>query len=210
MKDGDPMSDHLDPGRLVDLAREPGRIGEAERAHLEACETCAEARRWADAVLEAASAEPLGVPPAAVVERALSIPDEQPAPARREAPRWSLARWLPGLLPAAAGVRGAASTRRLYDSDAGRVDVEVAPDPDDAERWRVTGRLEPAGGPAPGDALAVLWDGETLEGHAAGDEIGLFVLSGVRAGRYRLEVWSPAAGAAVRIDPFEVPPPEAP
>lgn len=210
MKDGDPMSDHLDLGRLVDLAREPGGIGEAERAHLEACGPCAEARRWAETVVRAASTEPLEDPPAAIVERARSIPDERPAPARREAPRWSLARWLPGLLPAAAGVRGAASSRRVYDSEAGRVDVEIVPDPGDAERWLLMGRMETAGEIVPDDVLAVLWEDTSIVAHAAGDEIGWFVLSGVEAGRYRFEVWSPAADAAVRIDPFEVPPPEAP
>lgn len=203
------MTEHLDLGRLVDLAREPGGAGEAEREHLADCEACAEARRWAEAVARAVAIEPLEPPPPGVLERALAIPRESPPPVRRRAPRWSLARLLPGLSPAAAGVRGrVAPTRRLYESEAGRLDVEVAEDPEDAERWRVTGRLDPAEGPPPDDALAVLWDEAAVAAHAAADEIGFFVLPRVSPGRYRLEVWSSAADAAVRIEPFDVPPGE--
>lgn len=202
------MSEHLDPGRLVDIAREPGTVDEAERDHLAACPACADMRRWAESVVEAASTEPLERPPPEVLERARAIPEESPPPVRRRAPRWSPARLLPGLLPAAAGVRGATPRRRLYESDAARVDLQVAEEPDDAELWRLTGQLEPVEGPLPDDALAVLWADAAVAAHAAGDELGFFVLPRVAPGRYRLEVWSPAAEAAVRIEPLDIPPAE--
>lgn len=204
------MSEHLDLGRLVDLARDPREADEAERTHLASCETCAEGRRWADSLVEAASTEPLGSPPLAVLERARAIPCELPPPVPRRAPRWLPARLLPGLLPSAAGVRGTAPRRRLYESEAGRVDVAVDPDPKDAERWRVTGQLDPVEGAPPDDLLVVLWEDGSVAAHTAGDEIGVFVLPGVAPGRYRLEVWSPSAEAAVRIEPFDVPSEEEP
>ena len=78
-----------------------------------------------------------------MVERALAIPSTHPRPALpRKA--WSIARLIEHAFgqPRLAGVRGSATGRRfLYAIAGGHVDLEIAPDPDDGERFRITGQV---------------------------------------------------------------------
>lgn len=201
------MTDHPSLERILDLGRglavpEPG-----EARHLATCDVCRAETAWINRLLEAAAVGPLPAPPPAVIARAAGIPDALPRVASRSA-GWSLARLAFDALasPAPAGVRGAAAARRLFTSDAGTIDVEVVEDPADGEAWRIVGQLEPPAGEEPaGDVLAILWRGATVAVHGAGDAIDVFALERVRPGRYRLEVWSPSRGRAVRVDPFELP-----
>lgn len=199
------MSRHLDLERIVDLARGVAAASEAESGHLTGCDRCARAARWARGVADAAAVGPLESPPASAVERAIALADERPRPRAR----WSPARLLPDAFarPELAGVRsgGPVSGRRLYEADRATLDVELASSPADPERWRITAQLERSGEPPAGDVLAVLWRGEAVFARAEGDATDVFAFDGVAPGTYRLEAWSPAAGAAVRIESLELP-----
>jgi hypothetical protein len=87
----------------------------------------------------------------------------------------------------------------LYELPDGHVDLEIGPDPEDSERFRMTAQvLLPGADPSAG-VLAILWRGEALEARASGDETGTFVLGEVEPGEYRLEILSPSTGRAIRI-----------
>ena len=195
------MSEHPALEGIVEWAlREGGARGEVA-AHLETCETCREARLWAEALAAAIADGPPAPAPEALVERALAIPSEHPRPAARSA-GWSIARLVGDAFrrPQLAGVRGSATGRRfLYEIAGGHVDLEIAPDPDDAERFRITAQvlLDETG--APDDLIAVLSGEERPLSSAIGDESGAFAFHGVSPGEYRIDLIAPSAALGVRI-----------
>ena len=196
------MSEHPTLDQIVD--RVLGRAGDADdelSAHLAGCASCREAEAWAAALVSAAADGPTPAAPDAWIEKAVEIPALDPRP-RPVARRWSIARLVEDAFarPLLAGVRGAATSRRLlYDVDGGHVDLEVASDPEDAERFRITGQVLLEAGDPPGDLAVILWRGTGRAARGEGDDTGVFVLPGVPAGEYRLEILSLAAGAAIRI-----------
>jgi hypothetical protein len=195
------VSEHPALERIVDWALGrgglPGEIG----GHLERCETCRGARVWAEALAAAIAGGPPATAPEALVERVLAIPSEHPRPATRRA-GWSIARLVTDAFrrPQLAGVRGSATGRRfLYEMAGGHVDLEIAPDPDDAERFRITAQvlLDETG--APDDLIAVLSGAGRALASASGDESGAFAFHGVMPGEYRIELIAPSAELGVRI-----------
>lgn len=195
------MSEHPALERIVDWALGgAGSSGEVG-SHLETCEACRKARAWAEALAEAVATGPPEAAPEAMVERALAIPSEHPRPGMPR-PGWSIARLVEHAFgrPQLAGVRGSATGRRfLYAIDVGHVDLEIATDPDDGERFRITGQVLFDEGGAPGDLIAVLSSPGAPLSSAIGDEGGTFAFRGVAPGDYRIEILSPSAEIGVRI-----------
>jgi hypothetical protein len=102
--------------------------------------------------------------------------------------------------PALAGVRGAATGRRmLFEVEGGHVDVEITPSPEDGEHLRLRGQLIFEDRPPPEDLLALLWSERRAVARASGDPTGTFVFSRVPPGLYRLDLLSLSAQRAVRI-----------
>src|SRR5688500_5694975 len=129
--------------RIHDLARGLAAASTEETAHLAECARCRARAEWVAAVADAASAGPPEAAPDDVLARAMGIArDAFLAPVRRPRRGWSLARLARPLDPLLADVRGGGETRRIYETAAGALEVEVAVDPDDAEAWRVTGQVE--------------------------------------------------------------------
>lgn len=199
------MRSHLDLERIVDLARGLAPATAEESAHLEGCDRCAGAAGWVRDVAEAAAVGPLESPADAALERAIALADEMP----RLRARWSPARLLPDAFarPERVGVRstGSVAGRRLYEAEGATLDIELAASPADPEQWRITAQLERSDAPPAGDVLAVLWRGDAALARAEGDPSDVFVFDRVAPGAYRLEAWSPAAGAAVRIEALDLP-----
>jgi hypothetical protein len=195
------VNDHPAIERIVDRALGRGDPSGEIAAHVSGCAACREIEAWAAALAAAVAEGPLAAAPEALVERALAIPSD--APRRSERRReWSIARLVEDAFarPRLAGVRGAAIGRRmLYEVPGGHVDVELAPDPEDGERVRITAQVLFDEGGAPDDLVAILLrDGEPVS-RAAGDETGTFVLRRIPPGDYRIEILFPATGRAVRI-----------
>jgi hypothetical protein len=156
---------------------------------------------WARALAGAVSESPPAAAPEALVERALAIPAVHPRPAARRT-GWSIARLVEDAFrrPQLAGIRGSATARRLlYTIDGGHVDLEIAPDPDDAEKFRITAQVLLDEGGAPDDLVAVLSRAGTPLLGASGDAGGTFVFHAVAPGEYRIELISPSAQLGVRI-----------
>ncbi|HJU87134.1 MAG TPA: hypothetical protein VJ788_07195, partial [Gemmatimonadota bacterium] len=194
------MSEHPALERIVEWALGRGASGEIG-PHLESCEACRGARAWAEALAAAIAAGRPGAAPEAVVERALGIPFEHPRPATRAA-SWSIARLVERAFdrPQLAGVRGRATGRRfLYAIDGGHVDLEIAPDVDDGERFRITAQVLFDEEGAPDDLIAILsGEGRPLSS-ASGDESGTFAFYAVAPGEYRIELIAPSAQRGARI-----------
>jgi hypothetical protein len=195
------VSEHPTLERIVEWALGRGGEPDAIGSHLERCEACRGAGAWAEALAEAIADGPPAAAPEALVARALAIPSEHP---RRAMPTagWSIARLVEHAFrqPQQAGVRGSTTARRhLYAIAGGHVDLEIAPDPDDAERFRITAQLlfDEAG--APDDLIAVLSTGGTALASASGDESGTFAFHAVAPGEYRVELIAPSAQLGVRI-----------
>jgi hypothetical protein len=195
------MSEHIPLDRIMDRLVDPARHDTREIAdHLATCDRCRDAERWAGELLETVTGERPLAAPEELVQRALGIPAESPRPAKRR--EWSLARLVEGAFsrPALAGVRGGAPGQRLlYQIPGGHLDIEIAPTADDGEALRVTGQLLLDDAPPPGDILAALWRGRTMVARATGDPTGLFVLTPVQPGAYRLDLLSLTTGGAVRV-----------
>ena len=195
------MSDHPALDRIVEWALGRDDPSSGIDSHLEACAACREARIWAEALAAAIATGPPGAAPEAVVERALAIPSEHPRSAMRRV-GWSVARLVEHAFgrPQLAGVRGSATGRRcLYAIDGGHVDLEIATDPDDGERFRITGQVLLDEHGAPDDLIAVLSSEEAPLSGATGDESGTCVFRGVAPGQYRIAVISPSSGLGVGI-----------
>lgn len=214
--------DAISGGRGRDAARADEHAGHdaaghddaSVTGHLATCPACRATGEWIESVLDATAEGALPEPPADVLERAIAIAAELPAPVRRPEPssRWSIARLVRDALerPALAGVRGdAAGRRELYEAEGAHLDVEVTAAPDDAARCRVTGQILIDDAPPPEGALAMLWAEGRVVARAAGDEIGVFLLDDVPPGEYRLEVWAEAAGRAIRVESLTIAPDDA-
>ena len=195
------MSDHPALEEILDRVLGRGDYTGGIAEHMIACASCRRAKAWATALVRAAEGGPPVVAPETLIERAISIPSEEPR-RRAERVRWSIARLIEGAFarPLLAGVRGSATARRmLYELEDGHVDLEIGPDPDDGERFRITAQVLPTGADLSGEVLAILWRGDALVARASGDETGTFVLGEVEPGEYRLEILSPSTGRAIRI-----------
>jgi hypothetical protein len=200
------MSEHITLDRIIDRIVDPDRHDTEELSdHLATCERCRDADRWARGLVEAVAGGRPPKAPEALVERALAIPTELPRPrAERE---WSIARLVEGAFsrPALAGVRGGATGQRLlFEIPGGHLDLEIARAPDDGEALRLTGQLLLDQAPPPSDILAILWRDRTLLARASGDTTGLFVLTPVLPGEYRLDLLSLSTGRAVRLGEIRV------
>ena len=195
------MSDHPALEEILDRVLGRGDYTGGIAEHMIACASCRRAKAWATALVRAAEGGPPVVAPETLIERAISIPSEEPR-RRAERVRWSIARLIEGAFarPLLAGVRGSATARRmLYELEDGHVDLEIGPDPDDGERFRITAQVLPTGADLSGEVLAILWRGDALVARASGDETGTFVLGELEPGEYRLEILSPSTGRAIRI-----------
>lgn len=199
------MTEHPALVRIVEwaLGRDPSSGMES---HMATCEACREARAWAEALAAAVAAGPPGIAPEAVVERAIAIPSAHPRPAL---PRtgWVIARLIEHAFgqPRLAGVRGSATGRRfLFAIAGGHVDLEITPDPDDGERFRVTGQVMLDERGVPDDLIAVLSIADVPAAAATGDESGTFAFRAVAPGHYRIEIISPSAQLGVRIGGVDV------
>ncbi len=198
------------PEEIFDFLR--GKLAEERagsvRSHVTECEGCGATSDWLAKLLAATAEGPLPEPPAALLERAFEILPRKPAASRVRRRGWSLSRLVLDSFtqPLPAGVRGAADAGRrlLYRADDADLDLEVRETPGDRPAFRVTGQLLVPGAPPPADLFAALWSHEAVAAHAAGDELGLFVFPEVPPGNYRLEVWVPAEGRGIRIEPLEL------
>jgi hypothetical protein len=195
------VSDHPPLERIVDRVLGASADSDDVRTHLAQCARCREAEAWAQELLAAVTQGPPLTAPESLVDRAILITTAAPRP--QSGRGWSLARLLEDAFarPLLAGVRGAATARRmLYEVPGGHVDLEIAADPEDAERVRITAQLllDEAVDP-PRDLIALLWSGNQLVSRAVGDESGTFALRSVDPGDYRMELLSPASGRAIRI-----------
>jgi hypothetical protein len=200
------MSEHITLDRIIDRIVDPDRHDTDELSdHLASCERCRDADRWARELVQAvAGGEPTAAPQR-VVERAQAIPAGEPRPRTKRA--WSIARLVEGAFsrPALAGVRGGATGQRLlFEIPGGHLDLEIAQAPEDGEALRLTGQLLLDQAPPPSDILAILWRGRTLLARASGDTTGLFVLTPVPPGEYRLDLLSLSTGRAVRLGEIRV------
>lgn len=194
------MSNHPTLERIVGRVLGAGADSDDVREHLGQCARCREAEAWAQELLAAVSQGPPLTAPESLVERAILIPTEEPRP--RSGRQWSLARLLKDAFarPLLAGVRGGATARRmLYEVPGGHVDLEIAADPEDAERVRITAELLLDDVDPPRDLIALLWSENELVSRAVGDESGAFMLRCVDPGDYRMELLSLASGRAIRI-----------
>jgi hypothetical protein len=194
------MSEHPALERIVEWSL--GRSGSSAEieSHLVACEACRDSRAWAEALAAAVAAGPPAPAPEELVSRAIAIPSGNPRPATRR--RWSIARLVEHAFgfPQLAGVRGSSSGRRfLYTIDGGHVDLEIAPDPDDGEAFRITAQVLLDEEGAPGDLIAVLSGEGTPFSSASGDATGMLAFHAVAPGAYRIELISPSAELGVRI-----------
>jgi hypothetical protein len=54
------------------------------------------------------------------------------------------------------------------------------------------------------EIIAVLWSDGVAVARGVGDAMGMFMLRDIPPGSYRLEVWIPAAGHIIRMDPLQV------
>jgi hypothetical protein len=194
------VSEHPSLERIVDRALGRSEASAELEAHLAGCTRCREAQVWAADLAAAAAAGPPMSAPGGLVERALSIPSLEPrTPVRRE---WSLARLVGDAFsrPHLAGVRGAGTARRmLYEVPGGHVDLEIAPDPDDGERFRIIAQVLFDDTGLSGDLAAILWRDREPVARAASDESGVFTLERVPSGEYRLDVLSVSTGRAILI-----------
>ncbi|HET7693444.1 MAG TPA: hypothetical protein VFM44_10185 [Gemmatimonadota bacterium] len=194
------MSEHPSLERILDHAL--GRSGASREleAHMAGCTRCRDARAWATELATAVAEGPPLSAPDGLVDRAISIAREEP---RRQAERrWSIARLVEGAFsrPLLAGVRGGATARRmLYEIPGGHVDLEIGPDADDGERWRILAQVMFDDGESAADLAAILWDGRVPVARAAGDETGSFVFGGVPPGEYRLDILSLSSGRAILV-----------
>jgi hypothetical protein len=200
------VNDHPTIERIVDRALGRGDSSAEIATHLSGCAACREIEEWAVALAAAVSQGAPTTAPEGLVERALTIPSEAPrrARARRE---WSIARLVEGAFarPLLAGVRGAGTGRRaLYEVPGGHIDLEIAPDPEDGERVRVTAQVLFDEGGAPADLMAILSRERAPVSRALGDETGTFVFRRVSPGSYGIEIVSPSAGRALRIGDVSV------
>jgi hypothetical protein len=195
------VSDHPSIDRIVDRALGRGDPAGEIADHLASCAACREIEAWATALAAAVAQGPPTTVPEELVERALAIPSEAPARARPRR-RWSIARLIEDAFarPVLAGVRGASVGRRsLYEVPGGHVDLEIAREPDDGERLRITAQVLFDEGGAPADLVAILSSDRAAVSRAAGDETGTFVFRRIPPGDYRMEIVSPSAGRGVRI-----------
>jgi len=197
------VTEHPTLDRILDrvLGREGGASDEIA-AHLSGCEQCREAEAWAADLVAAASQGPPVEAPDNLIARAAAIPSAEPRRRPATEQRWSIARVVQDAFarPLLAGVRGGATARRmLFDLEGGHVDLEVAPAPDDGERFRITAQVMLDDTPSLPDLAAILWRGAEPAARASGDETGTFVLENVPPGGYRLDVLSLSTGQAIRI-----------
>lgn len=195
------MSDHPALEQILDRVLGRGDCTGGIAEHLIACASCRQASAWAAALVSATGGGPPVVAPETLIERALSIPSEEPR-RRAERERWSIARLVEDAFarPLLAGVRGSATARRmLYELPDGHVDLEIGPEPEDGERFRITAQVLLTGADPSGEVLAILWRDDALAARASGDETGTFVIGQVEPGEYRLEILSPSTGRAIRI-----------
>lgn len=195
------MNDHPAIERIVDRALGRGDLSPEIAAHVSGCAACREIETWAAALAAAVSDGPLAAAPEALVDRARAIPSDFPRPAQRRR-EWSIAQLVEDAFarPRLVGVRGASIGRRmLYAVPGGHVDVELAPDPEDGERVRITAQVLFDEGGAPADLLAILLRDEEPVSRAGGDETGTFVFRRIPLGDYRIEILFPTTGHAIRI-----------
>ena len=206
------MSEHISLDRIIDRVFD--RVLDSDRdetddlsSHLATCDQCRDAERWARDLMEAVAGGPPLQVPEELVERARTIPVEEPKRRPERGRAWSIARLVEGAFssPALAGVRGGATGHRLlYEIPGGHLDLEITRSPDDGEALRLTGQLLLDQAPPPSDILAILWRGRTLLARASGDTTGLFVLTPVPPGEYRLDLLSLSTGRAVRLGEIRV------
>ena len=195
------MSDHPALEQILDRVLGRGDCTGGIAEHLIACASCRQASAWATALIRAAGGGPPVVTPETVIERAVSIAFDEPR-RRAERERWSIARLVEDAFarPLLAGVRGSGTARRmLFELADCHVDLEISCDPEDGERYRITGQVLFAEEGPPADVLATLWRDGALAARASGDETGTFVIGDVAPGEYRLEILSPSDGRAIRI-----------
>jgi hypothetical protein len=200
------VSDHPPIDRIVDRALGRGDPSREIADHLAGCAACREIEAWATALAAAVAQGPPMTVPEELVERALAIPSEA-RPRARPRREWSIARLIEDAFarPVLAGVRGAAVGRRsLYEVPGGHVDLEIAREPDDGERVRITAQVLFDEGGAPADLVAILSSDRATVSRAVGDETGTFVFRRIPPGDYRMEIVSPSAGRGVRIGSLSV------
>jgi len=181
---------HIEPGRLVDLAR--GLIDESEaaalRPHLDDCDRCRAVLDHLSLVVRAARAAS-AVPPAAVREaNALAAP---PSPASGAI----AARLVFDDLaePLTAGVRGTAQDRHLlFEADHWAIDLRVVRSD---RALSITGQLANAATPTQGCAgVAVLaWSTAGVVGRGLTGSLGEFTIACPDVGSLTLEIRSSPA-----------------
>lgn len=196
------MKDHPTLDRILDHVLGRGSAGtDGLGVHIEACADCSDAERWVRRLVDAVAEGLSHGAPEALIERALAIFRDEPR-ARPEAGGWSLAMLVKDAFaqPSLAGVRGAATGRRmLFEITGGHVDLEVSPSPEDGEHLKLTGQVIFDDQPPPVDLLALLWTQRRAVARTSGDAAGVFVFSRVPPGVYQLDLLSLSVHRAVRI-----------
>lgn len=185
----------------ADAAPDAATDADALDTHFEACEPCRDAESWLRKLMDAVVLGPSPRAPESLIESAIAIFREEPR-AQPEAGGWSLAILARDAFaqPALAGVRGAATGRRLlYQIEGGHLDLEISPAPDDGEHLRLTGQVIFDDRPPMEDLLAILWRDRRAIARAAGDAAGVFVFPRVPPGVYRLDILSLSVHRALRI-----------
>lgn len=199
------MKDHPTLDRILDhlLGSAPAET-DGLSVHIEACRECSDAERWVSKLVDAVAEGLSPGAPETLIERALAIFREEPR-ARPEARGWSLAMLVKDAFtqPALAGVRGAATGRRmLFEIAGGHVDLEISPSPEDGEHLKLTGQVIFDDQPPPEDLLALLWTERRAIARTSGDAAGVFVFSRVPPGVYRLDLLSLSVHRAIRVAEF--------
>ncbi|HEY7462621.1 MAG TPA: hypothetical protein VIC59_12220 [Gemmatimonadota bacterium] len=195
---------------LFDLIRAKlaGERGAALTAHVEGCPRCRAASDWLARVLAASQQGPLPEPPQAVLERAFDVMPRKAAATESAPRRWSLAELVRETFGQAlpAGIRGAATAERrlLYAAGDAELDLEIARGDVGKPAYRIAGQLLMRGDIEELEIIAVLWSDGVAVARGVGDAMGMFMLRDIPPGSYRLEVWIPAAGHIIRMDPLQV------
>ena len=184
-------NEHAGADEWLDLLRE--RLEEsrasAMREHLQnGCDLCEERRHWAECVLAAAT-EPLEEPPAAVLSRARALFREHRPRARSDSIRRLVARLLPPVEPALAGVRDATGLAEVKTFEAGPYLIEITEEPG-ATRGRVDvhGRVVEAESGLGVPGIARLRRGDRVREESPIDDLGEIVLRDVSVAGGTLEL----------------------